>query len=68
MNIEFRFLQKAIEDKNFIGFLYQNIKYNEIKPLKLIIKEDIYYLHTQNEIYEFEKIKKLQISKKKFIN
>ena len=68
MQIELRFLQKAIEDKNFIGFSYQNKKYNEVKPLKLIVKEDIYYLRTQNELFEFDKINKLQINKKKFIS
>ena len=35
MNIEFRFLQKAIEDKNYVSFSYENKSYKNIKPLKL---------------------------------
>lgn len=35
MNIEFRFLQKAIVDKNYISFTYENKNYKNIKALKL---------------------------------
>ena len=35
MNVEFRFLQKAIADKNYISFTYENQSYKNIKPLKL---------------------------------
>ena len=37
MNIEFRFLQKAIIDKNYISFNYENKSLKKIKPLKLNI-------------------------------
>ena len=53
MNIEFRFLQKAIADKN----------YKNIKPLKL---DDKNKLHCDKTFFDFEKIKKLQILKDKF--
>ena len=66
MQIELRFLQKAITDKNFISFSYQNKKYKEIKPLKLTLKEEKYSLLTQNEEFEFDKIKQLTINKKRF--
>ena len=35
MNIEFRFLQKAIDDKNYICFSYQEKSYKNIKALKI---------------------------------
>ena len=35
MNVEFRFLQKAIADKNYISFSYENQNYKNVKPLKL---------------------------------
>jgi predicted DNA-binding transcriptional regulator YafY len=40
MNIELRFLQKAIADKNYISFSYENKSYKNIKPLKLDVKID----------------------------
>ncbi|NQY92959.1 MAG: hypothetical protein HRT43_02225 [Campylobacteraceae bacterium] len=66
MNIELRFLQKAIEDKNFINFTYDNQKLKKIKPLELSDKEGSYILKTHNCTYSFNKIKRLQISKEKF--
>lgn len=66
MNIEFKFLQKAIEDRNYINFTYEKKKLYKIKPLKLIPKDNKYYLHTQNKIFEFDFLKKIQISKEKF--
>ncbi len=66
MNIELRFLQKAIEDRNFISFSYQRKKVENIRPLELRQKESKYYLHTQNEVYKFEYMKNIQISKQKF--
>lgn len=66
MNIELRFLQKAVQDKNYISFSYQNKKLKKMKPLKLIQKEDQYYLHTLNEVYEFEEISNIKILKEKF--
>lgn len=66
MNIELRFLQKAVLDKNYINFTYDKQKLKKIKPLKLTQKESNYYLHTKVSIYEFDKIKNIQISKEKF--
>jgi len=66
MNIELRFLQKAIEDKNYVNFTYENKKYTRVQPIKLICEDLYYYLHLKNEVLEFKKIKKLQISKEKF--
>lgn len=63
MNIEFRFLQKAIEDKNHISFAYENKSYKNIKAFKLDEQNKI---HCDKGIFEFEKIKKLQILKSKF--
>lgn len=63
MNIEFRFLQKAIQDKNYISFSYENKYYKDIKPLKFDINNK---LHTHKDIFEFEKIRNLQILKNKF--
>ena len=63
MNIEFRFLQKAIEDKNYVSFSYENKSYKNIKPLKL---DETLKLFTSNGFFEFEKIKKLVVLKEKF--
>lgn len=65
MNIELRFLQKAIEDKNYISFTYNNKKYIKIKPLKFIMKDN-YLLKTTSEDFDFKLIRKLQILKEKF--
>ena len=66
MNIELRFLQKAIEDKNYISFSYETKKINKIEPLKLLLNDDTYLLTTPNKIFEFSKITKLQILKERF--
>ena len=63
MNIEFRFLQKAIQDKNYITFNYEDKNYKNIKPLKLDINNKLY---SEKDIFEFEKIVKLKILKSKF--
>ena len=63
MNVEFRFLQKAIQDKNYISFTYESNSYKNLKALKL---DDENRLYTNNGIFEFEKIKRLQILKNKF--
>lgn len=65
MNIELRFLQKAIEDKNYISFTYENKKYKKIKPLEIIITDN-YLLKTDNADYNYNLITKLQILKEKF--
>ena len=63
MNIEFRFLQKAIQDKNYISFTYENKSFRNIKPLKLDIENKLY---SDSGIFEFEKITKIQILKIRF--
>lgn len=63
MNIEYRFLQKAIEDKNFVSFSYENTNYKKIKPLKLDIENR---LSSDKGIFEFGKIKKLVVLKERF--
>ena len=63
MNIEFRFLQKAIQDKNYISFTYENKNYKNIKPLKL---DDKNRLYSDKDIFEFGKIAKIQILKNQF--
>ena len=63
MNIEFRFLQKAIVDKNYISFNYENKSLKNIKPLRIDEKNILY---SDKGIFEFEKIRKLQILKDKF--
>ena len=63
MNVEFRFLQKAIADKNYISFTYENQSYKNIKPLKL---DDENRLHSDKGIFEFEKMTKIQNLKNQF--
>ncbi|MBP7748838.1 MAG: hypothetical protein KA070_01690 [Aliarcobacter sp.] len=63
MNIEFRFLQKAIQNKNYISFAYENKNHKSIKPLKL---DDKNRLYSDKGIFEFEKMTKIQILKNQF--
>ena len=63
MNIEFRFLQKAILDKNYISFNYENQSYKNVKPLKLDSENRLF---SDKGVFEFGKIKKLVILKEKF--
>ena len=63
MNVEFRFLQKAIVDKNYISFTYEGKSYKNIKALKIDNENRV---HCDKGVFEFEKIKKLQILKNKF--
>lgn len=63
MNIEFRFLQKAIADKNYICFSYQEKSYTNIKALKI---DEQNRVHCDKGIFEFEKISKLKILKDRF--
>jgi len=66
MNIELRFLQKAIEDKNYISFSYKDKTYKRIKALKLIKTNDSYLLETNLEKFDSNKLIKLKILKEKF--
>ena len=62
MNIEFRFLQKAIENKNYVSFSYENKSYKKVKPLKIV--DDI----VKCDVGEFEisKIRKLTVLREYF--
>ena len=66
MNIELKFLQKAIEDKNYISFSYENKKIQKVKPLKLLLTDDLYTLHLENRTFNYSKISKMQILKERF--
>ena len=63
MNIEHRFLQKAIANKNYISFSYENKSYKNIKPLKL---DENNRLFSDKGMFEFGKIGKLVVLKAKF--
>jgi hypothetical protein len=63
MNIEFRFLQKAIADKNYICFSYENQSYKNIKALKI---DEQNRVHCDKGVFEFGKISKLKILKDRF--
>lgn len=66
MNIELRFLQKAIEDKNYVNFTYKEKIYKKIKPLKLLEKNNTYFIETNEMRFEFNLIKKLLVLRNKF--
>lgn len=57
MNIEFRFLQKAITDKNYISFTYENQSFKNVKPLKL---DENNKLFSDKGVFEFGKIRKIR--------
>ncbi len=63
MNIEYRFLQKAIVDKNYVCFSYENKSYKNIKPLKL---DDENRLLSDKGVFEFRKIGKLVVLRERF--
>ena len=63
INIEYRFLQKAIVDKNYVSFSYENTNYKRVKPLKL---DDENRLNSDKGVFEFGKIKKLVVLKERF--
>uniref|UniRef100_UPI00404764C8 hypothetical protein n=1 Tax=Aliarcobacter sp. TaxID=2321116 RepID=UPI00404764C8 len=60
MNIEFRFLQKAIADKNYICFTFEDKSYKNVKALKM---DELNRVHCDKGVFEFEKISKLKILK-----
>lgn len=66
MNIELRFLQKAVTDRNFIEFTYENKQYKNIQPLSLKEENNNYTLLTNDGLFEFNKIKFFKILKNKF--
>jgi hypothetical protein len=62
MNVEFRFLQKAIEDKNYVSFSYENKSYKKVNPLKIIdniVKCDV------GEV-EISRLRKLTVLRERF--
>ena len=64
MNIEFRFLQKAIADKNYICFTYKNQSFKNLKPLKLDSENN--KLFSDKGVFEFGKIGKLVVLRERF--
>ncbi len=56
MDIQLRFLEKAIKDKNYISFTYKGKKYEKIEASKI---------NTQD--FDLKLIKNLIILKNKFI-
>ena len=63
MNIEHRFLQKAITDKNYISFSYENKSYKNVKPLKLDSENRLF---SDKGVFEFSKIGKLVVLRERF--
>jgi hypothetical protein len=63
MNIEFRFLQKAIVDKNYVSFSYENQSFKNVKPLKLDVDNKLF---SDKGVFEFGKIGKLIVLRGKF--
>lgn len=62
MNIELKFLNKAIEEKNYISFMYEGKNLKNEKPLKL----DNETLYTNTGKYTYSKVSKLTILKNRF--
>ncbi|WP_417326939.1 hypothetical protein [Halarcobacter sp.] len=62
MTIEQRFLQKAVEDKNYVSFSYENKSYKKVKPLK--IEENI--LHSDSGKFEIGKLSRVQVLRDRF--
>lgn len=60
--IEERFLQKAIEDKNFVSFSYENNSYKRVKPLKIINDK----ITCDVGSFEISKLKKLTVLRERF--
>lgn len=63
MNIELRFLQKAIADKNYISFNYENQNFKSVKPLKI---DEQNRVHCDKGVFEFGKIGKLVVLRDRF--
>ena len=63
MNVELRFLQKAIVDKNYISFTYENQSYKNVKPLKLDSENKLF---SDKGVFEFGKIGKLVVLRERF--
>ncbi len=66
MNIELRFLQKAIEDKNYVSFFFNGKSYKKVKPLKLEMIEGKYNFSANVGKFDFDKLSKIKILKDRF--
>lgn len=66
MNIELRFLQKAIEDRNYVSFTFNAKKYTKIKALNLVFCEDTYVFKTSQGNFKFDNMSKIIILKQNF--
>lgn len=62
MNIEQRFLQKAIEDKNFVSFSYEGKNYKKVKPFGISTEK----LKCDAREFDINKVKKIVVLKEKF--
>ena len=62
MNIEFLFLRKAIQDKNYISFSHKDMQFKNVKAIK-ITEETLY---TDQGDYCLLKIKKVKILKERY--
>lgn len=66
MNIEHLFIQKAIQDKNYLGFEHNNHSYKKVKPLSFKEQNNQLFLVTNNGEFELKMIKKLTVLKERF--
>lgn len=66
MNLQLRFLQKAIEDKNYVKFNYEDKSFKRLKPLKLINKDGLDILHSDVGEFDFSKVKNFTVLKDRF--
>lgn len=66
MNIELRFLQKAIEDRNYVCFSSDGKNYKRVKALKLELINSEYILNTDIGKFYFNKLKKIKILKDRY--
>ena len=62
MTIEKRFLQKAIEDKNYVGFSHYGKSFKRVRPLVL----GEYILKCDVGEFDISSIKKLVVLREKF--
>lgn len=63
MNILINFIKKAINDKNYINFSYENKVYKKVQAFKIVEDKT---LHSNKGTFELSKVKKLTILKEKF--
>lgn len=66
MNIELRFLIKAIKEKNYISFMHKGKNFKKEKALKLEHKNEKDILITLSGSFDFSEITKFKILKDRF--